>query len=80
MFDEELVGGDQGDGLPGAAVEEAVRLAGCDLEIDGFRAEGLPFGVSGVPTFLPRVFVAEERDRGRQIGLQMPEDNKVKCN
>lgn len=74
VLHEKLVRGDEGDGLPGAAVEEAVRLAGRDLEINGFRAEGLPFRVGGVPAFLPPIHVAEKGDRGRQIGLQMRED------
>ena len=74
MFDEELVGGDERDGLPRAAVKEAVRLAGRDLEIDGFGAEGLPFGVGGVPAFLPPIHVAEESNRRWQIGFQMAQD------
>lgn len=74
MLHEKLVRSDERDVLPGAAVEEAVRLASSDLQIDGFRAERLPFGVGGVPAFLPRIFVAEEGDGGWEIGLQMAQD------
>ena len=74
MLHEESVGGDEGDGLPGAAVEETVRLTGCDLEVDGFRAEGFPFGVRGVPALFPRVLISKESDGGRKIGLQMAQD------
>ena len=74
MLYEEFIGGDKGDGLPGAFVEEAVRLVGGGLEVDGFGAEGLPFGMVNVPAFLPGVLIAEEGDGGRQIGLQMTQD------
>ena len=55
LLDEESVGGDKRDGAPRLFVEEAVSLAGSDLEVNGFRAEGFPFCMSRVPALLPCV-------------------------
>lgn len=74
MFHEELVGGEEGDGLPGVFVEEAVGLTGGDLEVDGDVAEGLPFGVSDVPAFFPGILIAEEGDGGCGVFFEVAED------
>lgn len=67
VLHEELIGGDKRDGAPRLFVKEAVCLARCDLEVDGFRAEGLPFGVGLVPAFFPAVMIAEESNGRREV-------------
>ena len=63
VLHEKLIRGNEHDGLPlGAVVPETVFFAGRDLEVNGFRAEGLPFRVGGIPTFLPAVFLTKEDD------------------
>ena len=68
---EEAIGGDEGDGLPGVFIEEAVSLTFGELQLGRCVAEALELCLRGIPAGLPGILRTKKYNGGGKTWLDL---------